>query len=447
MKLDKLNIGIIVVVAIVALAVFYFFGGSNVIGETQVFTNGNIKTEFTQNYLQGFEVKGDYDIKRTDISTGEVLTDKKSTVKTASVVPPMGFRLNPPNVPHIWAKKVLFTPSYWLEDFQFYTFYDVPSHGYIYCWEIMTEEGETKMYTLYGSEQIGYGITSPVAAVSLSGENCMYGSLGNGQCVDDIDVCGWSWFQVLFDSYFDDWFNGNTDGYCLGQGTHEGDSGDYFLNDISNSGASHMAWIIHGDYNKLWCTYEDPPGTNGIVYYNEIDEAMDERSTPYMFTYLGTCGGFDSYQEETIYNAMMKHQDTGTAAIGYTNMGTSEYWSDAYYWTDVFLTKYGDGYSVEQAYWYACSQYPEVGYNNIRFAGDGTVKLADAPEFNEGGDDVLEGDANLDGNVNQVDVYLLGTYVMFGEPPLAEGSDCDMNDDGLINQIDVYLLGTWVMYN
>ena len=60
------------------------------------------------------------------------------------------------------------------------------------------------------------------------------------------------------------------------------------------------------------------------------------------------------------------------------------------------------------------------------------------------GPDYPQGDINLDGIVNQIDVYLLGTAVLYGDP-LPPQADGDMNDDGLVNQIDVYLLGTQVI--
>ena len=62
----------------------------------------------------------------------------------------------------------------------------------------------------------------------------------------------------------------------------------------------------------------------------------------------------------------------------------------------------------------------------------------------DGGSVYPEGDINLDGNVDELDVYLLGTAVLYGDsiPPQADG---DMNNDGTVDELDVYLLGTQVI--
>jgi len=78
-----------------------------------------------------------------------------------------------------------------------------------------------------------------------------------------------------------------------------------------------------------------------------------------------------------------------------------------------------------------------------------SVELIDGTaSINCGGSSYDQGDFNIDGIVNQVDVYLLGmAVVQYGANPpgIPPGADVDMNDDGIINQADVYLLGMQVI--
>lgn len=71
-------------------------------------------------------------------------------------------------------------------------------------------------------------------------------------------------------------------------------------------------------------------------------------------------------------------------------------------------------------------------------AGDGIASIGD---YNPG---YPTGDLNLDGILDELDVYLLGTAVLYGSP-IPPPADGDMNGDGIVDELDVYLLGTWVL--
>ena len=58
---------------------------------------------------------------------------------------------------------------------------------------------------------------------------------------------------------------------------------------------------------------------------------------------------------------------------------------------------------------------------------------------------VPTGDINLDTIVDELDVYMLGTIVMYMQT-IPVGADGDMNDDGYVDELDVYLLGSFVTY-
>ena len=318
---------------------------------------GDYRVKYNSNIIDGYEVKGDYELIRIDTSNGEILTKTDSKYSGGTLLSSIPKNVVEPDVDCLWKKMVVFMDEELVDNNYYLRVDDFP----IYGWEVRYENGETDIYDTEGNV-IGYCTPTPSVAFSMNGPS----NLNSDTC-----SCSWYYHRSIAESYFEEWFGDDTTAICA----NDGDS--MVIQTLSNPDVEYLFEIAHGndDYFMVGCN----GNTNNEERYFAKEDAelcMQNRNyKPIKLSFLANCHALDHPEEDSsIHSILRNHQDTGTASVGYTQMSSSPYWNKADEWEELFYEHFGDGYTTGESYNYASSFYPNVA-GNILLVGDTELTL------------------------------------------------------------------------
>lgn len=406
-------IGIIICISVLLLVLYMNpFASEGKITKTF----GNIETEYEEHIVNGFEVKGDYGLVRTNIDTGNVLTEKVFSISDSSIISILPLSITEPDVDCLWKKKVVFMNEDLVDDD--YYFYSVQSYP-VYCWEVRFSDGITTLYDMNANE-IGWCTPCPSAYI-------VNGPVSH----DGVEVCGWVQRKDRATMYFEEWFG---ESECYSECVVDGDSS--VISHLSDSSVDYVYEIAHGNSIQAKFDYDGDFDSNYFTNEDANTVLSNRNNKPIKFTYLGNCGAMNDVGINSINSILRNHQNIGAVSVGYTEMAESGYWSESNDWEGIFFSYCGSGHTVQESYDYASSFYPGVS-NVIITAGDTSIVL------NSGGSGNHDADFNGDGELDIQDVKYLASYlvgILGYEVLFAEG---DVDSSGIIDAGDCHYL---VMY-
>jgi hypothetical protein len=226
------------------------------------------------------------------------------------------------------------------------------------CWVVASaDEAKGLITTVIDALEgkiLGYGITPPYTAFSLSGPQ-------------EQNPCSGVW--TIWYENAQEWFD--VMGYSTE--TAEWPTEEEVQSHIQSKSTAMFYELAHGDSNCFASGCDN--GSYEITWADEIEDWISGY-TKMPFTFLGSCEGMCETGDGTLSYEFRKGSTEDTVTVGYCHMDvapclTECWWEDAFDWQDTLFECMSDGDTVKDAFDIADSNFPDCGNNEcMRFAGD-----------------------------------------------------------------------------
>lgn len=317
-------------------------------------TIGRKNVQYWEHKINNVTIKGDSILVHLDSNKKELLEFQTEwTPIPEHLIEEFNFELTLDN--YLWKQKVIFPNE---EDISFSYSFHKPIKYPLTCWEVRYKNGSTILYNTEGTK-IGTDIACPSkTGFSLSGD------------VNDGGGDGWKDWRLSANKWFRKW--------CDNTETIKFPTATYVSDYIQDPNTDFFYELAHGNSKSFQCGRENEEYEEKYYTQSHCRSDMTNR-TPFLFAFIGSCGGMDYVGENTFSYEFRKGRMMGTVTIGYTHIPSYPgSFGDTLPWQEKMFYYMNKGWTIKDSFDEACSYNPKLT-DHVVFIGDENLKVKDNP--------------------------------------------------------------------